>query len=393
MSNILPYIRDSYIDKNGKCLISLQLHLSKRKVTVKTDISVESEYWDYDNRCVKKNHKDHKDLNMILGQCVDRANRILVRYRLMEKQLTTSAFKLEYKNPANHIDFYEWLENEIKARKGTIEDSTIAMHNSLLNCMMEFKGSALFAEIDCQYIEDFDRFMKQKKFNNLNTRNKKMRAFRSYLNRAVNRGIIKENPFSKVKIRTGNSNPTYLTEKELKTLITQYIKEIYLPHLQRVLRYFLFACFTGLRISDVKRLTWEKIEDDMITMGQKKLQNVNEGTVRIPLCQSAKILIGYKKGIQRNGYVFDCYSDQKTNEYIKDIMILAKLDKTISFHVARHSFATLFLEKTDDLATLQKLLGHSSINQTMVYAHVTERKKRDQIRKFDKDYSTCFNNQ
>jgi len=85
----------------------------------------------------------------------------------------------------------------------------------------------------------------------------------------------------------------------------------------------------------------------------------------------------------KEGRIFDCYTDQVTNRYLKDIAKLLKIRKTITYHVSRHTFATLFLDKTNDLATLQKLMGHHSIAQTMVYAHVSETKKREQIRVFD----------
>lgn len=82
-------------------------------------------------------------------------------------------------------------------------------------------------------------------------------------------------------------------------------------------------------------------------------------------------------------YVFDVISEQKTNEHLKEIAGILSIRKKLHFHVARHTFATLFYEKTNDLATLQKLLGHADIESTMVYAHVSDRLRREQMQVFD----------
>ena len=125
------------------------------------------------------------------------------------------------------------------------------------------------------------------------------------------------------------------------------------------------------------------IVNDTIHLVPKKIKNVNNAVTTIPLCKAAKRLIKDAGKYKVSGRIFETYSDQKTNEYIKDVARYLGINKDLHFHVARHTFATLFLEKTGDLASLQKLLGHASIIQTMVYVHVSETKKREQIKVFD----------
>jgi integrase/recombinase XerD len=120
----------------------------------------------------------------------------------------------------------------------------------------------------------------------------------------------------------------------------------------------------------------------IVIIPQKKI-NTDHETVTIPLCNAAKRIILESGPHQVRGRIFDCYSDPVTNRYLKDIATLLKIPKLITFHTSRHTFATLFLERTNDLASLQKLMGHASITQTMVYAHVSEVKKREQIKVFD----------
>lgn len=382
MSNIIVYLRDDYVKKNGESSIYLRMYVARRKVDLATGVSVLPDQWNPNTRKIKKNHPDSEDYNLIIGQCVARVNRIQVRYNLMERQLTPAQLKEEYRNTANYIDFLVWMESEINSRKKELDPETIKLHFTVFNSLTEFQKNILFADIDEKFLEKFDHFMRIKQSNNVTTRNKKLRVFKSYLNRALRRKVILYNPFQMVPIKKGNTRLVYLTREEIAEITKLYKQEMVMPHIRQVLKYFLFACFTGLRISDVKKLSWDMIFDNVIHNRSKKGRRTSSKVVDIPLSKQARILIGSDLADYRHGLVFETYSDQRTNKYLKDAMKLCNIRKNISFHVGRHTFATLFLEETDDLATLQQLLGHSSITQTMIYAHVTEKKKRDQMKKF-----------
>lgn len=382
MSNIIVYLRDDYVKKNGESSIYLRMYVARRKVDLATGVSVMEDQWNPNNKKIKKNHPDSEDYNLIIGQCVARVNRIQVRYNLMERQLTPAQLKEEYRNTANYVDFLVWMESEINSRKKELDPETIKLHFTVFNSLTEFQKNILFADIDEKFLEKFDHFMRIKQSNNVTTRNKKLRVFKSYLNRALRRKVILYNPFQMVPIKKGNTRLVYLTREEINEITKLYKQEMVMPHIRQVLKYFLFACFTGLRISDVKKLSWDMIFDNVIHNRSKKGRRTSSKVVDIPLSKQARILIGSDLADYRHGLVFETYSDQATNRYLKDAMKLCNIRKNISFHVGRHTFATLFLEETDDLATLQQLLGHSSITQTMIYAHVTEKKKRDQMKKF-----------
>jgi len=222
-----------------------------------------------------------------------------------------------------------------------------------------------------------------KEKNRVDTISKKMRCLRNYLNRARRANIILTNPFDQFKIKKGKGRIIYLEEKEVKQMIGLYNREYCPRQMKKILKYFLFSCVTGLRLSDVKRIRREDIINDTIYIIPVKKINTDHEMVSIPLCSMAKNILDDVARFRVSGRIFDCYTDQVTNRYLKDVAKLLKIRKTITYHVSRHTFATLFLEKTNDLATLQKLMGHQSIAQTMVYAHVSETKKREQIKVFD----------
>ena len=387
MASVTTLIKDDYIRKDGKCQVYLQIILMRKKITINTGILVVPEKWDYEKRIIKGNSREVKDMNLIIEQARARVNDILVKYRLMERNLTPALLKSEYKNPANYSDFFEWLTNEIEGRRGMVAHQTIKSHRSTLYSLQKFRKRLAFSEIDDGFVENFEKFLRLKMKNNKNTVNKKMVILKGYLNRAIKKNIIRENPLNDMKLRRGPGTIDYLNDEELAGLIKMYVETDNKKY-RKVLSYFLFACFTGLRISDVRRLRHENIINDIIVLIPQKTLNTKGEALKIPLNRAAMKLIKAQGAERVAGRVFEMYSDQKTNQYLKEVGKKAGIEKKIHFHLARHTFATLFLEKTSDLATLQQLLGHSSITQTMIYAHVSEAKKREQVRVFDDYYQT-----
>lgn len=382
MSTIKAYILDNYVKKDGTTPVKLWVYI-KRRIVINTGVFIEPEYWDPEKEKVISKHKEAKDLNLIINSCKARANDIFVRYRLQHEELTPEIFLKEYKNPTTYIDFYAFWTKTMENQKKILSVNTLASHASVLNKLKKFKKKMKFSEINEELINNFTRYLKISLKNNNNTIQKNLGTIKAYLNHAKRQDIIRKSPFENIKVKKFKADRIYLTEEELKKLIKKFKKESLSPALHQTLRYFLFACFTGLRISDIKRVKVEDIINDILIVQPYKLQNVNAEIVKIPLNKSAKNIIKDILKIRQSGTIFNCFADQVTNRYLKDIATAAEIPKEITSHVARHTFATLFLDKTNDVATLQKLLGHSKIEMTMVYAHVSEKKKIEQMKVFD----------
>jgi integrase/recombinase XerD len=383
MHSVKTLLRDDYKNKDGESAVILQVYVKGKRIVLPTGVLVTEDLWDDEKKRVRKKHDKASDYNLIIENARSLVNDVQVKYRLNNQELTAAILRMEFKNPSKFINFIEWMRSEIKARKGLVSKSTDKQHNATLNCLEAFQKNIPFSEIDTRFLECFEKHLKLKEKNQVNTIAKKMKCLSQYLNRAKDANIIRMNPFEKYKIKKGKDKIVYLEEQELLCLIDLYGRELCPRNMKRVLKYFLFSCVTGLRLSDVKRLTMEHIINDVIHIIPQKKLNTDHELVTIPLCGAAKRLITDSAGERIRGRIFACYSDPVTNRYLKDIAKLKGLKKHLTFNVSRHTFATLFLEKTNDLASLQKLMGHHSIVQTMVYAHVSETKKREQIKCFD----------
>ena len=164
----------------------------------------------------------------------------------------------------------------------------------------------------------------------------------------------------------------YLTLEEVKKLSQT---ECEYPKIKRA---FLFSCLTGLRRSDILKLTWGEVHQQgdftRIIFRQKK----TGGQEYLDITQQAAELMG-ERGKPNDKVFTDIYSPTCTNEAIKRWVLRAGINKEITFHCARHTFAVLMLDLGTDIYTVSKLLGHKELSTTQIYAKVLDKKKQEAV--------------
>ena len=203
------------------------------------------------------------------------------------------------------------------------------------------------------------------------------RVLNGALNAAVRADVIKLNPFTKIgnsdKIHRPESKREYMTIEELRALIATPMKS------ETVKQAYLFSCFCGLRISDIIGLKWENVYVDN---GQYRLEVVMQKTkepIYLPLSPEALRWMPERGEKTAEDAVFDLPSTTHINILLKPWAKAAGIDKKFSFHTARHTFATMMLTLGADLYTTSKLLGHTDVKMTQVYAKIINRKKDEAV--------------
>ena len=191
----------------------------------------------------------------------------------------------------------------------------------------------------------------------------------------------KSNPFSVYRLPTADPQVIYLTEEELNTLTRLFNSDNLPENEQDVLRFFLFMTFTAMHISDARALQIEQIRGNEIHYRRIKTHI----RVNMPLSHPAALLVEYYKEGRLRGNLFrNLPTDQAFNRIIKKICKRVGIFKAVSAKAARHTFATLYYKKNSgDLGTLSKLLGHTSITTTMVYAHIMKDNRVAGVSAFD----------
>lgn len=224
--------------------------------------------------------------------------------------------------------------------------------------------------VDAGYLEGLFIFLK-KHGRSDNTIYLYYSTLRTQFNNAYKLGLIADNPFNKMEANQKPKKPEnhreYLTLEELRKLMATPCKD------PLVAKAFLFSCFTGLRISDIEALTWDKIlktdSGYQIEATQKKTKKI----VVVPLSENAinQLPPMPKKG----GKVWNLVSRSEINRRVQQWVKAAGIDKHISFHCSRHTCATTMLTCGVDIYTVSSILGHTNIETTQIYAKIVDAKK------------------
>lgn len=268
---------------------------------------------------------------------------------------------------------------------------TRMFHNyeACLNHLKKYcRESTTFREIDDKFCEGFVEYL-QTRARKLNTKADKpisrnaqhlyWTKFKSVMIQAKKDGIIQNNPTERVEgISAEESERTYLTIEELRKMAKT---ECEYPDVKRA---FLFSCLTGLRKSDVLALTWGELSkiDGMwrITFRQIK----TNGMQYLDISDEARSYLGEQGNAAGTDKIFDWYYSDKTNMALREWAQRSGVDKHISYHSSRHTFALLLLNNSTDIYTVSRLMGHTSVRTTQIYSHILDSKKQAAIRSLPK---------
>lgn len=385
MAAIKTYQSISYVGKDGSAPIYVSFYLERKKIAIPTGISVKTTHFDNATGKIKTGEKNHKDYNLIIEKIRSRINDIMVRYRLEKKTLTKDLFDKEFNRPDDFKSFYDFFRNYIKEHPNEVELSTLDVHIDAINKLKVYAPNLQLAEITEDFIEEYKIYLKKKLKNTDSTINKNLACIKKYVRKAIKAGYISENPFENIKIKRRLIGKfSFLTEEELYILIDLYKKKTLTSSQQKILQFFLFLCFSSLHISDAKRLRIEQFGTKTFTYYRIKNRNSKPEPIVVPISQPLKKLLKDITGKRRNGLLFESLiADQKINEGIKKIAKECGIIKDLSSKSGRHTFATIFLKNTKDLATLKEILGHSDYRETLIYAHVLEESKLEGIKSFN----------
>ena len=364
MSNTFPSVKivqKDYTKKDGTRNTFLRLTINRKIKYFPLNVFVNPEH--FKKSIVSKSDPDFKEKNSLIDHYFIKAKKILFDYCIQDKTLTSGQFYQNfYNNSYGSNSFYDFYQKQIDLLKDKLAPGTIKCYISQLGKLREFRNEVTFNDIDLNFITSYEGFIKKYKGNNKNTVVKSITFIKGILNRAVEQGIIKENPIRKYKLQQIHGNRQFLSQDELTRLEHLYYNNSLKPNKSNVLRYFLFCCYTGLRYQDIKKLRYRNIQEGKyISIQMIKTKEF----VNIPLIEKAKDLIS-GTGFN-NQTIFRVISDQPTNRYLKDIMKAAKINKHISFHCARHTFATISKSQGITYDVISKILGHTDIKTTKIY--------------------------
>ena len=368
----LVFNRKKRLNKRGMALVQVEAYLNRKKMYFSTKIYLKPEQWDAKRKMVK-NHPNANVLNRMLYENIAAIEQTELGLWQQGKSISLDLLKNSIDKPlSNGRSFLTFFKEEIA--NSSLKESTRQNHLSALELLQEFKKEVLFTDLTFEFVSSFDNYLQSKGYH-LNTIAKHMKHLKRYINVAINKEYmdIQKYAFRKYKIKSIEGSHTHLAPEELHKFENLQLTGRY-TRLQKTKDAFLFCCYAGLRYSDFTNLTSANI----VEFHQETwiiYKSVKTGMeVRLPL-----YLLFEGKGIQilqRYKDDFNSFFKLKDNSNInKELNILAglaKIDKRVSFHTARHTNATLLLYNGANITTVQKLLGHKSVKTTQVYANIMD---------------------
>lgn len=295
-----------------------------------------------------------------------------------------------FEKPSKNILLTDWVDMYYKYKQKVSRASTLENILKTKKHLVIYGGDKVkLCDVDKKYIEGFIDYLKNAKDRRA-TKNEKLLSrftigeyysvFVSLMRKAVREGLIYKNPCDMIdndrKIKRPDSDRVYLTLSEVRRISEVSFKN------ENIKRAFMFACFTGLRISDIRKLSWEDIEKDGDTY---KLTTLMQKTSRYVSYSLSKEALRWILPMQDEGLVFGKLPLQfELNKKIRELAEKAGVKKHISFHTSRHTFATMMLTLGADIYTTSKLLGHTKVTTTEIYAKIIDKKKDDAMGLIDK---------
>jgi site-specific recombinase XerD len=379
--------------KNGIAPIYARITVNGKRaeISLKRYQSVTS--WDPKTKRAKPRTPNAPAINAYLDQVY--ANLLNCQKQLLSefKLITSRAIKARYLGEdESKKTLLELVDYHNTTMKTVLKHGTLKNYYSTERYIKRFlkakiKSSDIYLkQLNYSFIIDFEQYLRRgpsiNKGQPLNNNGvmKHLERLKKLMNLSLQLEWIEKDPFVRFKLKFTKYQREYLSEKELQIFEEGILKE---AHHKNVRDVFVFSCYTGLSYVDVKSLTDHNIARGIdgyywiFTQREKTSQ-----PVKIPLLDKAlNIIKKYDSNPGSNSKLLPVYSNQKTNMYLKEIMALLEINKNISFHSARHTFATtITLSNGVPIETVSKLLGHSKLSTTQVYARVIEQKVSSDIR-------------
>ena len=285
------------------------------------------------------------------------------------------------KDKSQKINFINYFSKVLNERDLNI--STQSSWKSTLNHLLNYcnPDTTSLNDIDEKFITGFKDFLNEAKVSNTgrklhnNTKTTYYNILKVVINKALKEKIISKNPLSNVKgFNYQESQRQYLTEQEIyKISNTECNKAV-------DKQAFLFACLTGLRYSDIQALRWNQVINENGNYKIEFRQKKTKGFEYMPINKQAIQIIGKPKKSEDLVFKGLRYNNNLNNN-ISNWSYKAGIKKHITFHSARHTFATLVLNNGGDIYTVSKLLGHKQLTTTSIYTKIIDKTKQDTINK------------
>ncbi len=390
--SILFYIKRKKLLKNGDAPVYMRVTVDGRFLEASLKRGVNPKVWNEKKQRSTGRDRLSLELNDYLDDTLAKLLKIHQHFINEKKVLNPKTILDEWNGRVEKPKMLcEVFKEDNKKYRQRLEIGDVVLNTVLRNERAErylsefirkrYKADDIpFSSIDNAFVRDFHLFLRVDKKQEQNTANKYCKILKRIVTLALDNKWMEINPFQGMRFQAKATNRQFLTEKELSTIMN---KTFTLERLNVVRDIFVFCALTGLSFSDVEGLKPEhvSVDDDgnyWIHKARQKTKNV----CSIPYLESAREIADRYKGhhlCESRGVLLPVISNQRMNSYLGEIAGICGITKPLTMHIARHSFACLALANGVSMEIIARMLGHSDIRTTKIYAKVIDKSIAEQM--------------
>lgn len=374
----------------GELPLYCRVIIHRKKSDFSLNFRVKPEDWDYTHGKFHANKKHLNYLNLKLSEVEGRIDEICSSLNKENKKITAAIIKDRFKGKTTDltkvdlIAFLDLFISEIRQKTQEYKPGSVQHYVALKTHLQQFlKVNNLdgieLQEVTRNFLDRFETYLLSTPHKTLgramnkNTCNRYLVKLSVLFKNAIRKELITKNPFDGFKISREKGSKVYLTKEEITLIKNHWLGDN--EALKKVRDIFFFSIYTGLRFSDAVGLKDSSVKKDekgelWIYGNQVKTKD----RIDIPMLNQAKeIYDKYEDNRKKTGWVLPRMYNQKINLHLKEIANLVGIDKKLTHHVARHTFATLALENGVPIHLVSKYLGHASLKTTSIYTHISRK--------------------
>lgn len=380
------YIKKSKATKAGKAPIYVRITMNGKRAEASINRKVPVDLWNSEGNGMMGNSPEAFTLNRHISKVRNDIYSHFYKISDQEEYVTAmqvrDAFLGKNKNGKMILNIFQEHNDQVEKlvgkdfAAGTLERYRTAKKHVQNFIKWEYKVDDLpVGRVDHQFISKFEFYLKSKRKCGHNSAIKYIQNFKKIVRIAFANDWIKKDPFLHWKAKVKVVDREFLTEAEIQKMIS---KKLPVERLDQVRDIFIFCCYTGLAYADVQKLT---VDDVVIGINGdpwiKTKRTKTNTRSNIPILPTAELIIGkYSQDREEgDGRLLPVLSNQKMNAYLKEIADLCHIKKNLTFHLARHTFATtVTLQNGVPIESVSKMLGHTSVRTTQHYAKILDQK-------------------
>lgn len=399
--SLLFYLKKPKGYKTGLVFIYARITINGERAELSSGIKCDPTKWNSDGGKPLGYNEEAKALTKYLDTIKNKVYE--AHNRLMNKNaiITTESLKNEYlgktDKPISLIEIFQDHNNKVEAllgqefAPGTLERYKTSLRHTKDFIKWKFNSSDIdIRNINHAFITEYEFYLRSVRKCTNNTAVKYIKNFGKIIRICLANGWLDKNPFANYKAKVKEVERVFLSKEELEKVVTKIFRT---KRLNQIRDIFVFSCYTGLAYADVK-----KLDNSQIAIGidggkwiytNRQKTDTRSNIPILPMAQA--ILDKYENDIEciNKGKLFPVLSNQKMNEYLKEVATLCEIEKDFTYHTARHTFATtVTLNNGVPIESVSKMLGHKDLKTTQHYAKILDSKVSDDMKLLREKFNT-----